>query len=300
MQLNPLRHAERVTGRRQSALIDLWSTAGFAAAVSEVTGPHLYEYGELPVPTVAITLYDVRRHVLIEDGTVRRDAPVSAGRFRIGQPGCSVVVDAVPEVRSGQLLLLYLGDALLKEVAASRGSAAPVTLTNQAWDTEDPMLEAAATRLVESCGGGERPSRLLAEQFAYTLALHVSDRYAVQRPPGLEQTRPLDDRMRARVTEFVRADPGAPVTLAAMAEVAGMSPSSFLRSFKQATGTTPHRFVVEQRVLAARRLLSTSDLPIVEIALSLGFSSQSHFGAVFRAVTGESPARYRRMQRGGR
>ncbi|MGJ4902857.1 helix-turn-helix domain-containing protein [Bradyrhizobium sp. HKCCYLS2058] len=300
MQLNPLRHAERVTGRRQSALIDLWSTAGFAAAVSEVTGPHLYEYGELPVPTVAITLYDVRRHVLIEDGKVRRDAPVSAGRFRIGQPGCSVVVDAVPEVRSGPLLILYLGDALLKEVAAARGSAAPVTLTNQAWDTEDPMLEAAATRLVESCGGGERPSRLLAEQFAYTLALHVSDRYAVQRPPGLEQTRPLDDRMRARVTEFVRADPGAPVTLAAMAEVAGMSPSSFLRSFKQATGTTPHRFVVEQRVLAARRLLSTSDLPIVEIALSLGFSSQSHFGAAFRAVTGESPARYRRMQRGGR
>ncbi|WP_315779420.1 MULTISPECIES: AraC family transcriptional regulator [unclassified Bradyrhizobium] len=300
MQLNPLRHAERVTGRRQSALIDLWSTAGFAAAVSEVTGPHLYEYGELPVPTVAITLYDVRRHVLIEDGTVRRDAPVSAGRFRIGQPGCSVVVDAVPEVRSGPLLILYLGDALLKEVAASRGCAAPVTLTHQAWDTEDPMLEAAAKRLVESCGDGGRPSRLLAEQFAYTLALHVSDRYATQRPTGPEQAPPLDDRVRARIAEFVRADPGAPLTLAAMAEVAGMSPSSFLRSFKQATGTTPHRFVVEQRVLAARRLLSTSDLPIVEIALSLGFSSQSHFGAVFRAVTGESPARYRRMQRGGR
>jgi AraC family transcriptional regulator len=162
------------------------------------------------------------------------------------------------------------------------------------------MLEAAAKRLVESCGDGDRPSRLLAEQFAYTLALHVSDRYAMQRPTGSERAQPLDDRMRARVTEFVRADPGAPVTLAAMAEVAGMSPSSFIRSFKRATGTTPHRFVVEQRVLAARRLLAASDLPIVDIALSLGFSSQSHFGASFRAVTGESPARYRRLQRGGR
>jgi len=90
----------------------------------------------------------------------------------------------------------------------------------------------------------------------------------------------------------------APITLAAMAEVAGMSPSCFIRSFKRSTGMTPHRFVVEQRVAAARRLLETSDLPIVEIALGVGFSSQSHFGVAFRQVTGESPARYRRAQRG--
>jgi AraC family transcriptional regulator len=104
--------------------------------------------------------------------------------------------------------------------------------------------------------------------------------------------------MCARVAEFVQANASAPVTLAAMAQVAGMTPSSFIRSFKRSTGLTPHRFVVEQRVLAARRLLATSNLPIVEIALAVGFSSQSHFGVAFRAITGESPARYRRLQRG--
>jgi AraC family transcriptional regulator len=56
--------------------------------------------------------------------------------------------------------------------------------------------------------------------------------------------------------------------------------------------------VVEQRVLAARHLLATSNLPIAEVALAVGFSSQSHFGGAFRTVTGESPARYRRIQRG--
>lgn len=297
MQLNPLRHAELVTGRRQSALIDLWSTTGFAAAVSEVTGPHLYEFGELPVPTVAITLYDVRRHVLIENGRVRRDGPVHSGRFRIGQPGRSVVVDAVPEVGSGKLLLLYLGEALLKEVGASRGLADPIALMDLAWDTEDPLLEMSAQRLVEASDSGHRPNALLAEQAAYTLALHLSDRYAAPGSPKPERSPNLDETMRARIAEFVRADPSAPVTLAAMAQVAGMTPSSFVRSFKRSTGVTPHRFVVEQRVLAARRLLAISDLPIVEIALAVGFSSQSHFGVAFRAVTGESPARYRRLQR---
>ncbi|WP_186420103.1 AraC family transcriptional regulator [Bosea sp. CS1GBMeth4] len=298
MQLNPLLHAELVTGRRQSALIDLWSTTGFAAAVSEVTGPHLYQFGELPVPTVAITLYDVRRHVLIENGRVRRDAPVRAGRFRIGQPGRSVVVDAVPEVRSGKLLLFYLGEALLREAGAARGSAGPIALMDKVWDAEDPMLEMSARRLVEASESGVRPNALLAEQVAYTLALHLSDRYAAPETRMSGHLPGLDEAMRQRVAEFVLDDPAAPITLTAMAQVAGMSPSHFIRSFKRTTGMTPHRFVVEQRVLAARRLLETSDLPIVEVALAAGFSSQSHFGVAFRAVTGESPARYRRLRRG--
>ncbi len=296
--MNPLRHAELVTGKRQLVLIDLWSTVGFAAAVSEVTGPHIYEFGELPVSTVAVPLYDVRRHVLIEDEKVRRDASVPAGRFRIGQPGRSVIVDAVPNVRSGKLLLLYLGEALLKDVGTARGSMDPIVLSDIAWDTVDPMLEILAKRLVDASESGHKPNLLLAEQIAYTLALHLSDRYAEPASAKSQSLPALEDLVRKRVSEFIRSDLSAPLTLATLAEVAGMSPSCFIRNFKQSTGVTPHRFVIEQRILAARHLLTTSDLPLVEIALTLGFSSQSHFGVVFRAVTGASPKQYRQFQRG--
>jgi AraC family transcriptional regulator len=173
-----------------------------------VTGPHLYEFGELPIPTVAITLHDVRRHGLIENGQVRRDAPVHAGDFRIGQPGRSVVVvDAVPEIGSGKLLLLlYLGEALLKEVGASRGLTDPITLMDLAWDTEDPLPQMSAQRLVEASDSGHRPNALLAEQVAYTLALHLSDRYAAPGSPKSERLPTLDETMRTRIAEFVRAD----------------------------------------------------------------------------------------------
>lgn len=298
MRLDPVKHAELVTGRKQSALVDLWSTTGFAATLSDVTGPHVYDYGDLPVATVAITLYDVRRHVLIENGRVRRDGPVASGRFRIGQPGRTVVVDAVPDVGSGKLLLLYLGDALLREVGAARGETRPIELMDRAWDVDDPLLSLAALRLVEASEQTRSGHSLLAEQLAYTLALHLSDRYAAPRAVPAALPPRIDSDMRRRIADLVRADPGRDIALVDMARLAGLSPSSFIRSFKRSAGMTPHRFVVEQRVRAAQEMLATSDLPIAEIALAAGFSSQSHLGTAFRAVSGLTPAHFRRLKRG--
>lgn len=298
MHLDPIQHAELVTGCRQSALINLWSSAGLAVAISEVTRPHLYDFGRLPVATVAITLYDVRRHVLIEDGHVRRDGPVRCGRFRIGQPGCNVVVDAVPEGKAGKLVLLYLGEALLNEAGAARGASRRTTLTDLAWDTEDPFLASTAARLVEASDSDRPLSGLLAEQLAYTVALHLSERYTAAPAASPRREPHLEGGARHKVMQFIQADPAAPVRIADMASIAGLSPSAFTRAFRRSTGLTPHRFVIEQRLQAARQLLADSDKPIIDIALSVGFSSQSHFGAAFRAATGVSPARYRRLRRG--
>jgi len=297
MWLDPIKHAERVTGRRQSALIDLWSTAGFAAALSEVDGPHVYAYGELPYSTVAITLYDVRRHVLIENGQVRRDGRVRAGRFRIGVPGRDVLVDAVPDVSSGKLLILYLGDALLNEIGATRNGR-PVELMDRAWDVEDPLLELAAHRIVEASEASASGRSLLAEQLAYTLALHLSDRYAAPATGPASAAPVLGTRMRDHVVDLVCSDPGGDISLAMLAREAGLTPSSFIRAFKRATGQTPHRFILEQRVRLAQELLAETPQPIADIALATGFSSQSHFGTAFRAITGASPGRWRQARRG--
>lgn len=293
--LNPIHHAEVVTGRRQSVLLDLWSTTGLAATLSEVTGPHVYDYGSLPVSTVVVTMYDVRRHVLIEDGRVRRDAGVLAGRFRIGQPGRSIVVDAVPATSSGHLVLLYLGSHLMTQIGAARGGD-PVELVDTTWDVDDPFLSLTTRRIVEASSSGPGRS-LLVEQLLLGLALHIADRYGVSKARGSERKEELSAAAVARIHDSIRQSSETPVKLESLAQLAGVSASCLLRRFKKSTGMTPHQFALKQRVLVAQDLLRTTDRPLAQVAHETGFSSQSHFGSTFRTAVGSTPAEYRRAAR---
>jgi AraC family transcriptional regulator len=83
-------------------------------------------------------------------------------------------------------------------------------------------------------------------------------------------------------------------------ELAGlirMSSSHFTRSFTKSVGLTPHRYVIQCRVEKARELLTATDLPLTEIALSAGFSDQSHFSRRFQELTGVPPGAYRRIDK---
>ena len=72
-----------------------------------------------------------------------------------------------------------------------------------------------------------------------------------------------------------------------------MSPYHFARLFKQATGVSPRQFVIRRRIEAAKILLAARRLSIGEVALAVGFCSQSHFTTSFRRSTGITPGHYR-------
>ena len=65
------------------------------------------------------------------------------------------------------------------------------------------------------------------------------------------------------------------------------------RAFKQSMGMTPTNYIAERRIEGATKLLQETDLPIAEIALRSGFSSQSHFTTSFRRVAGATPRAFR-------
>ncbi|MDH2384940.1 helix-turn-helix transcriptional regulator [Bradyrhizobium sp. CER78] len=71
----------------------------------------------------------------------------------------------------------------------------------------------------------------------------------------------------------------------------------FARAFRQATGQTPHRFVSVRRLERAKALLTSCERSIVDIALSLGSSSQANFKRAFRQATGHAPDQYRQAVR---
>lgn len=78
-----------------------------------------------------------------------------------------------------------------------------------------------------------------------------------------------------------------------LAKVAGMSKYHFSRLFKETVGVPPYRYVVQQRVEAARDLLLRTDLSVAQIALKTGFSSQSHLSTAFREHIGATPISFR-------
>lgn len=82
-----------------------------------------------------------------------------------------------------------------------------------------------------------------------------------------------------------------------LARVSGVSEAHFARSFKQAFGVPPHRYLLTRRVERATTLLRETDLSITEIALQTGWTSVGTFGRTFRDVTGDSPGTIRDRER---
>ena len=83
-------------------------------------------------------------------------------------------------------------------------------------------------------------------------------------------------------------------TVPDLARLAMMSERTFARRFVAETGTTPHRWIVQQRVLRARELLEQTDLPVESIASRSGFGSAALLRTHFQSVVGTSPQAYRR------
>ena len=82
-----------------------------------------------------------------------------------------------------------------------------------------------------------------------------------------------------------------------LARVSGVSAAHFARSFKEAFGVPPHRYLLTRRIERAKALLREADLSITEIAFQTGWKSLGTFGRTFRDVTGESPGEIRARAR---
>ncbi|HEX2698890.1 MAG TPA: helix-turn-helix domain-containing protein [Acidimicrobiales bacterium] len=88
-----------------------------------------------------------------------------------------------------------------------------------------------------------------------------------------------------------------PLTVDDLAERSHMSPRHFARRFRAVTGTTPHQWLLSQRVLLATRLLETTDEPVELVAYRCGMGTAANLRAHFQRAVGTSPQSYRRTFR---
>jgi transcriptional regulator GlxA family with amidase domain len=82
-----------------------------------------------------------------------------------------------------------------------------------------------------------------------------------------------------------------------LAQVSGVSEAHFARSFKEAYGLPPHRYLLTRRIERATALLRETNLAVTEIAFQTGWSSLGTFGRTFRDITGESPGDFRAREK---
>jgi transcriptional regulator GlxA family with amidase domain len=98
----------------------------------------------------------------------------------------------------------------------------------------------------------------------------------------------------AELLDWMREHLDQPLSVNTLAERAHMSPRTFARRFKETTGATPHRWLLDQRLQHAEQLLETTDLTVDTVAAKAGFGSGDTLRHHFAERRGVSPHTYRR------
>lgn len=104
----------------------------------------------------------------------------------------------------------------------------------------------------------------------------------------------LSPKTRREVESYINAHVGDHLTVNQLAKIANLSPSHFLRAFKQSTGQAPYKYILAARLEQAERLIVTTDQSLAEIAKITGFSSHSHMTSLMRRHKLTTPSSLRR------
>jgi AraC family transcriptional regulator len=157
----------------------------------------------------------------------------------------------------------------------------------------DATAYALVRAMRDEIAGGATTGRIFAESLSLALLSYVVERL----PGGRSRVRgSLSEGQCRQLRRYVRERLHEELSLAELAALVGLSPRYFSRLFQTAFDTTPHRYVMQERLAeGARQLARGRD--VLEVALALGFCSQSHFTAAFRQAYGLTPRRYAAQKR---
>ena len=195
---------------------------------------------------------------------------------------------------SVQAFILAIPPEHLQSIALSDGLSPPSEL--QARPTfQNAIIQSALARLAASQAAYGITHSLEAEVAARSLIIRLVEILRGAPPDWHADSSVFDSRTMGTITDYVDAHLQRLVSLDELALLPGMSASHFAKKFRQSAGLSVQRFVNRRRLRAAMPMLETGSIPLSQVALTLGFSSQSHFTRSFGEMTGMTPARFRRQ-----
>lgn len=224
--------------------------------------------------------------------------------YQVGSAGLTpggvashIRLDARGPSRSLELANLYIPPRFFAE-SAERYRAAGQPFRDEplcSLGFHDPTIAHAVFALLQAMAAG-MPD-LYAETVAQWLATHLLSTHTTWRAPAAPERSPgvISDQRLARVVEYMTLHFAEPLNLERLAREAGISKFHFAHLFRERTGMTPHRYLVQLRMDAARRMLTSTELTVSEIAAACGYDSPAHFGAAFQSRYKQTPGSFRRQ-----
>lgn len=226
-------------------------------------------------------------------GGVSRTADVPVGAVTIVPAGTRYEWNTIGPIDFAHL---YIHPSRLNHVIATVFDRDPTAVRlEDAVGLVDPMLtETLQAMLAEAERPAEGGRRFLEVLFDTAVATLVRRHSTAGEVTALSRHALAPVRLR-RVLDHVERRLGAPLTLAELSEVAGLSRFHFSRAFAAAMGEPPLAYVGRRRLETAKRLLRETDRPVGAVGAAAGFGSPSRFAEAFRRRTGLTPSAWRRQ-----
>jgi AraC family transcriptional regulator len=191
------------------------------------------------------------------------------------------------------MLHIHLKPELITQVAETSDlNGDQINLVN-CFSKPDLHLQQIAMLLLAELKSNGIMGRLYVESLTQVLVIHLLRHYSAVTQTITPKQESLTRVQLRQAIDYIHTHLDRDLSLAEIAEVINISPTYFASLFKRAIGTSPHQYVIQQRVEQAKLMLSKTDLAIADIALQVGFSSQSHLTQQFKRLTGMTPKQVR-------
>jgi transcriptional regulator GlxA family with amidase domain len=309
-------HEVAVLALDRVVAFDLSIPAQVFGHVDERARYRLTVCGEQPGPVRTSTDFAILAEHGLE-AVARADTIVIPGIEDDGVPPGAATLDALraADARGARLVSICTGAFVLaaagildgRRVTTHWRHSADLRHRFPAVEVDDNVLYLEDDRVLTSAGvaaGIDLCLHLVARDHGAAAANRIARRMVVAPHRGggqaqfVERALPerTDDGLGATRT-WMLARLERPLTVAEMARHAVRSERSFARHFRAETGSTPLRWLHEQRILHARRLLEETDMPVEDVATSSGFGTATNLREHFRRATHTTPTAYRRAFR---
>ncbi|MCE9685363.1 AraC family transcriptional regulator [Shewanella sp. AS16] len=196
-----------------------------------------------------------------------------------------------------QFMHLYFDDAHLKQLAIRVFDMDPrtVQLPEQTF-ISNPGLEALYRHNMAPLDWSAGENKLLLTQITDTILVTMLQSMGLTKPLGRLKGG-LSPVIAGRVKDFIQANFARQLYLQELAAIAQLSEYHFCRMFKTSFAVTPQEYLMQIRVERVKQRLIQGDASLSDIALSCGFSNQSHMGRYFKKWVGITPGEFQKLQR---